>query len=145
MAGGSRFLLRALPNQAEGLARGRATLHRRLCATQKRQQVVRRPASCLPIFWRATTTSKRRPLHIKRRSSTCALTKREILLALFFVTVLLVFATTWVALFLAKQVTEPIQALAEATREIARGNFDHQIDVRAQGRTGHAGALVQSR
>jgi two-component system, NtrC family, nitrogen regulation sensor histidine kinase NtrY len=67
--------------------------------------------------------------------------KREILLALFFVTVLLVFATTWVALFLAKQVTEPIQALAEATREIARGNFDHQIDVRAQD---ELGTLVRS-
>src|SRR5580704_5733333 len=67
--------------------------------------------------------------------------KREILLALFFVTVLLVFATTWVALFLSKQVTVPIQALAEATREIARGNFDHQIDVRAQD---ELGTLVRS-
>jgi two-component system nitrogen regulation sensor histidine kinase NtrY len=67
--------------------------------------------------------------------------KREILLALFFVTVLLVFATTWVALFLSKQVTVPIQALAEATREIARGNFDHQIDVKAQD---ELGTLVRS-
>jgi PAS domain S-box-containing protein len=67
--------------------------------------------------------------------------KREILLALFFVTVLLVFTTTWVALFLSKQVTVPIQALAEATREIARGNFDHQIDVRAQD---ELGTLVRS-
>jgi PAS domain S-box-containing protein len=67
--------------------------------------------------------------------------KREILLALFFVTVLLVFATTWVALFLSKQVTVPIQALAEATREIARGNFDHQIDVHAQD---ELGTLVRS-
>ena len=67
--------------------------------------------------------------------------KRSILLALFFVTVLLVFATTWVALFLSKQVTVPIQALAEATREIARGNFDHQIDVHAQD---ELGTLVRS-
>jgi two-component system, NtrC family, nitrogen regulation sensor histidine kinase NtrY len=58
--------------------------------------------------------------------------KREILLALLLITLLLLFTTTWVALFLSKQVTVPIQALAEATREISRGNFDHRIDVQAQ-------------
>ena len=35
----------------------------------------------------------------------------------------------------------PIQALAEATREISRGNFDHQIDVQAQD---ELGTLVRS-
>ena len=35
----------------------------------------------------------------------------------------------------------PIQALAEATREISRGNFDHQIDVQAQD---ELGMLVRS-
>jgi two-component system nitrogen regulation sensor histidine kinase NtrY len=67
--------------------------------------------------------------------------KREILLALLLMTLLLVFTTTWVALFLSKQVTVPIQALAEATREISRGNFDHKIDVRAQD---ELGMLVRS-
>jgi nitrogen fixation/metabolism regulation signal transduction histidine kinase len=67
--------------------------------------------------------------------------KREILLALLLITLLLVFTTTWVALFLSKQVTVPIQALAEATREISRGNFDHQIDVHADD---ELGMLVRS-
>jgi two-component system nitrogen regulation sensor histidine kinase NtrY len=67
--------------------------------------------------------------------------KREILLALMLVTLLLLFTTTWVALFLSKQVTVPIQALAEATREISRGNFDHRIDVQAQD---ELGTLVRS-
>jgi len=67
--------------------------------------------------------------------------KREILLALMLVTLLLLFTTTWVALFLSKQVTVPIQALAEATREISRGNFDHHIDVQAQD---ELGTLVRS-
>jgi len=58
--------------------------------------------------------------------------KREILLALGLITLLLIFATTWVALFLSKQVTVPIEALSEATREIARGNFEHRIEVQAQ-------------
>jgi two-component system, NtrC family, nitrogen regulation sensor histidine kinase NtrY len=67
--------------------------------------------------------------------------KREILLWLMLVTLLLLFATTWVALFLSKQVTVPIQALAEATREISRGNFDHRIEVQAQD---ELGTLVRS-
>jgi two-component system, NtrC family, nitrogen regulation sensor histidine kinase NtrY len=67
--------------------------------------------------------------------------KREILLWLLLVTLLLLFATTWVALFLSKQVTVPIQALAEATREISRGNFDHQIEVQAED---ELGTLVRS-
>ncbi len=62
--------------------------------------------------------------------------KREILLVLVLITLLLLFTTMWVALFLSKQVTVPIQALAEATREISRGNFDHQIDVQAQDELG---------
>ncbi|MGH9689730.1 MAG: sensor histidine kinase [Candidatus Acidiferrales bacterium] len=67
--------------------------------------------------------------------------KREILLALMLITLLLLFTTTWVALFLSKQVTVPIQALAEATREIAHGNFDHRIEVQAQD---ELGTLVRS-
>ncbi|MGH9684767.1 MAG: ATP-binding protein [Candidatus Acidiferrales bacterium] len=67
--------------------------------------------------------------------------KREILVALLLITLLLLFTTTWVALFLSKQVTVPIQALAEATREISRGNFDHRIDVQAQD---ELGMLVRS-
>jgi two-component system nitrogen regulation sensor histidine kinase NtrY len=67
--------------------------------------------------------------------------KREIILALLLITLLLLFTTTWVALFLSKQVTVPIQALAEATREISRGNFDHRIDVQAQD---ELGMLVRS-
>lgn len=67
--------------------------------------------------------------------------KREILLTLSLLTLLLIFSTTWVALFLSKQVTVPIQALAEATRELSRGNFDYHIDVAAQD---ELGTLVRS-
>jgi two-component system, NtrC family, nitrogen regulation sensor histidine kinase NtrY len=67
--------------------------------------------------------------------------KREIVLALLLITLLLLFTTMWVALFLSKQVTVPIQALAEATREISRGNFDYKIDVQAQD---ELGMLVRS-
>ncbi len=67
--------------------------------------------------------------------------KRQILLALSFFTVLVLFAVTWVALFLSKTVTVPIQALAEATGEISRGNFEHRVRVQAQD---ELGVLVNS-
>jgi len=69
--------------------------------------------------------------------------KREILLALLLITLLLLFATTWVALFLSKQITVPIQALAEATQEIARGNFTHSVAVPTQ-TSDELGTLITS-
>ena len=68
--------------------------------------------------------------------------KRATLLWLALITLILLFATTWIALFLSKRVTVPIQALAEATREISHGNFDYRIeDVRARD---ELGMLVRS-
>ena len=58
--------------------------------------------------------------------------KTQLLLTLLLFTILLVFSATWFALFLSKQVTIPIQALAEATQEIASGNFDVRVSVLAQ-------------
>ena len=62
--------------------------------------------------------------------------KRQMLLILFFFTLLVLSAATWVALFLAKQVTLPIQALAEGTREVSAGNFDYQVPEQAQDELG---------
>jgi two-component system nitrogen regulation sensor histidine kinase NtrY len=67
--------------------------------------------------------------------------KRQMLLILLLFTVLLLSAVMWVALFLAKQVTIPIQALAEGTREISAGNFDYQVPEQAQD---ELGVLVRS-
>ncbi len=67
--------------------------------------------------------------------------KREILLGLLLITLLLLFATTWVALFLSKRVTVPIQALAKATQQISRGNLDYRITTRAHD---ELGVLVDS-
>ncbi|HKM84410.1 MAG TPA: HAMP domain-containing protein, partial [Candidatus Acidoferrum sp.] len=67
--------------------------------------------------------------------------KRQMLLILFFFTVLVLSAATWVALFLAKQVTVPIQALAEGTREVSAGNFEYQVPEQVQDELGR---LVRS-
>src|SRR6202140_1003369 len=67
--------------------------------------------------------------------------KRQMLEILLLFTVLLLSAVMWVALFLAKQVTIPIQALAEGTREVSSGNFDYQVPEQAQD---ELGILVRS-
>src|SRR3984957_9054741 len=67
--------------------------------------------------------------------------KRQMLLILLFFTMLLLFSVTWLALFLAKQVTVPIQALAEGTREVSAGNFDYQVPDQVQD---ELGVLVRS-
>ncbi len=53
------------------------------------------------------------------------------LLEMALVTVLLLVASTWVALFLSKQVTVPIESLAEATHQVSIGNLGHRIKVQA--------------
>jgi PAS domain S-box-containing protein len=56
-------------------------------------------------------------------------------------TLLLLSSVLWLALYLAKQVTVPIQALAEGTREVSTGNFDYQVPEQTHD---ELGALVRS-
>lgn len=65
----------------------------------------------------------------------------QALLFLLLITVLLLLAATWSALHLSKQVTIPIQALAVATEEVSRENFEHRVDVPARD---ELGTLVES-
>ena len=60
---------------------------------------------------------------------------------LLLLTMLVLFVTTWLALFLAKIVTRPLAALAEATQEISRGHLDYRVDVSA---ADEIGDLVRS-
>jgi two-component system, NtrC family, nitrogen regulation sensor histidine kinase NtrY len=60
---------------------------------------------------------------------------------LLLLTVLVLFATTWLALFLSKLVTRPVVALAEATQEISRGRLDYRVEIRA---ADEIGDLVRS-
>jgi two-component system nitrogen regulation sensor histidine kinase NtrY len=42
-------------------------------------------------------------------------------------TLLLIFASTWVAIYLARGLSAPIKSLAEASKEVARGNLSHRV------------------
>ena len=58
--------------------------------------------------------------------------KNQMLATLLLFTILLMFAATWTAFFLSKQVTVPIQALAQATQEIIEGNYETRVNVQAK-------------
>ncbi|MBF8305204.1 MAG: multi-sensor signal transduction histidine kinase [Acidobacteria bacterium] len=60
---------------------------------------------------------------------------------LLLLTVLILFIATWFALFLSRQVTVPIQALAEATHEVSRGNLEYRVGTKA---ADELGILVRS-
>ena len=57
--------------------------------------------------------------------------KNQMLATLLLFTILLIFAATWAAFFLSKQVTVPIQALAHATQAIIEGNYETRVNVQA--------------
>src|ERR1700677_4312274 len=60
---------------------------------------------------------------------------------LLLLTMIVLFVTTWLALFLSKLVTRPLAALAEATQEISRGRLDYRVPVSA---ADEIGDLVRS-
>jgi two-component system, NtrC family, nitrogen regulation sensor histidine kinase NtrY len=53
-------------------------------------------------------------------------------LLLAAVTLLLIFSASWLALYVARGITVPIQALAEATDRVAQGDFGHPVEVVAE-------------
>ena len=50
---------------------------------------------------------------------------------LILITLLIVFAASWMGIYLARQITVPVQLLAEGTEEVARGNLDVSLDYRS--------------
>ena len=50
---------------------------------------------------------------------------------LLLLTVVVLFASTWLALLLSKLVNRPVAALAAGTAAIARGQLDYRVDIRA--------------
>jgi hypothetical protein len=57
------------------------------------------------------------------------LVRRTYMGLLLLLTMIVLFVTTWLALFLSKIVTRPLSALAEATQEISRGRLDYRVPV----------------
>jgi two-component system nitrogen regulation sensor histidine kinase NtrY len=82
--------------------------------------------------------SQRRYYNLARERRVVRRTYMGLLLLL---TMIILFVTTWLALFLSKIVTRPLSALAEAMQEISRGRLDYRVDFRA---ADEIGDLVRS-
>lgn len=63
------------------------------------------------------------------------------IITLLFITLLIIFAATWIAFHLAKGTTVPIEKLAQATREVSRGNLDVEVEDPA---SDELGILIES-
>jgi two-component system, NtrC family, nitrogen regulation sensor histidine kinase NtrY len=87
---------------------------------------------------RQVEASQQRYLQLSRERRSVRQTYVGLLLLL---TMIVLFVTTWLALFLAKLVTRPLSALAEATEAISRGRLDYRVDVSS---TDEIGDLVRS-
>ena len=84
-----------------------------------------------PDFLTRFTIIQSQTTEYEREKQNLRTVKRQMLLILAFFTILL----------LAKQVTVPIQALAEGTREVSAGNFEYEVPEQAQD---ELGVLVRS-
>jgi two-component system nitrogen regulation sensor histidine kinase NtrY len=62
-------------------------------------------------------------------------------LLLLLVTVLVFFSSVWLAMFLSKQITRPVSALADAMDQIAAGRYEQRVGLLA---TAEMGELVRS-
>jgi len=69
------------------------------------------------------------------------LVRRTYIGFLLLLTVIVLFASTWLALFLSKLVNRPVAALAAGTEAISKGQLDYRVDIRA---TDELAELVQS-
>jgi PAS domain S-box-containing protein len=57
--------------------------------------------------------------------------RNNYLMLMALITLFVLFVATWIALFLAKQISVPISALLEAASEVRKGNLRHRVQVHA--------------
>jgi len=57
--------------------------------------------------------------------------RRVTVMLMTLITLFVLFVATWIALFLSKQISIPIAALAEAASQVRKGNLSHRVNVRA--------------
>ncbi len=63
------------------------------------------------------------------------------LLTLVFITVLIVFAASWIGIHLARGITVPIEKMAQATRDVSKGNLEVHVEDPA---SDELGILIES-
>jgi two-component system, NtrC family, nitrogen regulation sensor histidine kinase NtrY len=84
----------------------------------------------------STGTSQYWALYRQRR-----IIRMTYFLLLLMLTALVFFSSSWLALYVSRQMTRPLEALADATVEIGRGDYSHRVTVEA---TAEMAELVRS-
>ena len=62
--------------------------------------------------------------------------KSSYILSFLIITLLIIFSATWFGYYLAKNITTPIQSLAEATQAVAEGNLDVTVETSSRDEIG---------
>jgi len=62
--------------------------------------------------------------------------KSSYILSFLIITLLIIFSATWFGYYLAKNITTPIQSLAEATQAVAEGNLDVKVETSSRDEIG---------
>jgi PAS domain S-box-containing protein len=94
-------------------------------------------ATRLPLNIKQTAEEIQREAQTyERLSREMKTVKGTYLSILGLLTLLILFIAAWFAMFFSKQVTLPVQALAEATHEVSKGNLGFQITARADDELG---------
>ncbi len=62
--------------------------------------------------------------------------KSSYILSFLIITLLIIFSATWFGYYLAKNITTPIQSLAEATQAVAEGNLDVKVEASSRDEIG---------
>ena len=68
-------------------------------------------------------------------------TRNQYVAFLALITFFILFVATWIALFLARQITEPISALLRASQEVRQGNLSYRVE---RGAIDELGKLVRA-
>ncbi len=79
------------------------------------------------VYFKAHSVLEAYNVYEELRKREAAL-RYNFLLILALATLLITFAFLWFAMYLAKRITVPIQALAEGAAEVAAGNLDYRVD-----------------
>ncbi len=58
-------------------------------------------------------------------------TRKTYLMLLALITLFILFVATWIALFLARQISVPISAVLEGAEQVRKGNLGHRVQVQA--------------
>lgn len=94
-----------------------------------------------PTFTATLSRIKANQLRYYELGQQKKLIRRTYMQLLLLITFLVLFAATWLSLFVARLVTKPVSALALATQEISEGHFDYRVEVTAPDELGE---LVKS-